>query len=55
MEIFNDNFCAWTNDLESRINFNKINSNFDCEWLIIGAGYTGLSCARKLAQLNLLI
>ncbi len=51
MEIFNDNFCAWTNDLESRINFNKINSNFDCDWLIIGAGYTGLSCARKLAQL----
>ncbi len=51
MEIFNDNFCAWTNDLESRINFNIINSNFDCDWLIIGAGYTGLSCARKLAQL----
>ena len=23
----------------------------DCEWLIIGAGYTGLSAARKLGQL----
>jgi len=22
-----------------------------CDWLIIGAGYTGLSAARKLAEL----
>ena len=25
--------------------------NENCDWLIIGAGYTGLSAARKLSQL----
>ena len=51
MEVVNDNNCSWINDLSSRIDTQIITSNSDCEWLVIGAGYTGLSAARKLAQL----
>ena len=51
MKIVNDSTCSWINDLTPRINIKTLKSNDDCEWLIIGAGYTGLSAARKLAQL----
>jgi glycine/D-amino acid oxidase-like deaminating enzyme len=30
----------------------NLTSNLDARWLVIGAGYTGLSCARRLAELN---
>ena len=49
--VFNDNNCAWINDLNSRSNTLTLSSNLDTEWLIVGAGYTGLSAARKLGQL----
>ena len=51
MEVTNDNGCSWINDLTPRTNIKTLKSNDDCEWLIIGAGYTGLSAARKLGQL----
>ena len=51
MKIVNDSTCSWINDLTSRTNIKSFESNEDSEWLIIGAGYTGLSAARKLAQL----
>jgi glycine/D-amino acid oxidase-like deaminating enzyme len=51
MEIVNDNNCGWINDLSVRSNIKTLSSNLDSEWLIIGAGYTGLSAARKLGQL----
>jgi len=49
--IKNDNSCSWINDLIPRNDIKTIQSNEDCEWLIIGAGYTGLSAARTLGQL----
>ena len=52
MKLNNDNNCSWINDLVSRTNINTLESNKDCEWLIVGAGYTGLSAARKLGQLH---
>ncbi len=52
MQVINDNSCSWINDLLPRTNIQSIEGNNDCEWLIIGAGYTGLSAARKLAELN---
>ena len=51
MKIFNDDFCSWINDLDQRTNIKSINTDQDCDWLIVGAGYTGLSAARKLGQL----
>ena len=51
MEVVNDNTCSWINDLASRNNIQTIQSHLDCEWLIVGAGYTGLSAARKLGQI----
>ncbi len=51
MEVVNDNQCSWINDLNPRSNFQILSYNLNGEWLIIGAGYTGLSAARKLGQL----
>ena len=52
MEVVNDKTCSWVNDLSPRSNTQILSSELNCEWTIIGAGYTGLSAARKLGQLN---
>ena len=52
MQIVNDNGCSWINDLDPRKNIKFLEKNDECEWLIIGAGFTGLSAARKLAELH---
>ena len=51
MRIINDNYCSWVNDLSPRTNIKTLSTNLNSEWLVIGAGYTGLSAARKLGQL----
>ena len=51
MGVINDNNCSWITDLIPRNNIQKLSCNLDCEWLVVGAGYTGLSAARKLGQL----
>tara|TARA_B110000967_G_scaffold169765_1_gene179388 strand:- start:627 stop:1931 length:1305 start_codon:yes stop_codon:yes gene_type:complete len=52
MNLVNDTTCAWINDLEIRKNYNILSKDQECEWLIVGAGYTGLSAARKLSELH---
>jgi len=51
MEVVNDNSCRWVKDLNPRTNIQTLSSDLSCEWAVIGAGYTGLSAARKLGQL----
>ncbi len=50
-KLINDKNCAWINDLKPRTNIKIISKNENCDWLIIGAGFTGLSAARKLGEL----
>ena len=52
MQIINDNNCGWIKDLSPRNKLNILKKNDECDWLIVGAGYTGLSAARKLSQLH---
>ena len=52
MKIHNDNSCSWINDLQPRSKIKILTKDKYCDWLIIGAGYTGLSAARKLSDLH---
>ena len=52
MQIINDSSCSWINDLNKRSNIKILSEDKYCDWLIIGAGYTGLSAARKLSELH---
>ena len=52
MYLVNDNNCSWVNDLNKRSNIKILEKNESCDWLIVGAGYTGLSAARKLSELH---
>ena len=51
MEVTNDNSCSWINDLNPRQNIKSLSNNISTNWLIIGAGFTGLSAARKLGDI----
>ena len=52
MNVVNDNNCSWINDLDTRSNIKTLEKDEFCDWLIVGAGYTGLSAARKLSELH---
>ena len=52
MHVINDRNCDWINDLPQRDNIKSLHNDVSCDYLIIGAGYTGLSAARKLSELN---
>ena len=52
MDLVNDNSCSWINNLDKRSNIKVINKDKFCDWVIVGAGYTGLSAARKLSELH---
>lgn len=48
----NDSGCGWIHDLPTRRPTPPLTKTVRCKWLVIGAGYTGLSAARKLAEQN---
>ena len=52
MNVVNDNSCGWINDLDKRFNIKTLDKDKSCDWLIVGAGYTGLSAARKLSEIH---
>ena len=43
---------GWVDLIPSRVPRPKLTSQVDTKWLVIGAGFTGLSCSRRLAELN---
>jgi len=52
MNVVNDKNCSWINDLNPRSKIKVLSENKSCDWLVIGAGYTGLSAARKLSEIH---
>ncbi|HIG36327.1 MAG TPA: FAD-binding oxidoreductase [Oceanospirillaceae bacterium] len=48
----NDNGCGWTQALDYRQANVELQGEQIADFVVIGAGYTGLSAARKFAQLN---
>ena len=52
MDLINNNFCGWTRQLPERSNFKLLDQDIYCDYLIVGAGYTGLSAARKLSDVK---
>jgi len=52
MKVHNDNGCVWLNNLPKRINIKTLNEDLTSDYLIVGAGYTGLSAARKLSEID---
>ena len=48
----NDNGCGWLNQIPKRTNIKTLNENLISDYLIVGAGYTGLSTARKLSEVD---
>jgi len=50
--IFDHETRGWVDLITPRLPKPKLTSNLDAKWLVIGAGFTGLSCARRLAELN---
>jgi glycine/D-amino acid oxidase-like deaminating enzyme len=47
-----DQTCGWINCLEPRSAFPKLDRDKKADWTIIGGGYTGLSFARRMAELR---
>ena len=52
MKILNDQECGWVKDLNKRSKIDTLKENLKCDFLIVGAGFTGMSAARKLAQID---
>ena len=52
MNIVNDNSCSWINQLPQRVQIKQLEKDLICDYLIIGAGFTGLSAARKLFEIE---
>jgi len=50
--LVKDNGCGWLNQLPKRINIKILNKDLISDYLIVGAGYTGLSAARKLSEID---
>ncbi len=48
----NDQTCGWINCLQPRKPFPKLTKDKSVDWVVIGGGYTGLSFARRLAELK---
>ena len=52
LNLINDNGCGWLNQLPNRTNIKTLKDDLTSDYLIIGAGYTGLSTARKLSEID---
>ena len=49
---FDQETKGWVDLIHPREPSKRLTTDLDARWVIIGAGFTGLSCARRLAELN---
>ena len=49
---FDQETKGWVDLIHPREPSMRLTVDLDARWVIVGAGYTGLSCARRLAELN---
>jgi len=52
MHLINDESCGWLRNLPQRSHYKELSNDLKCDYLIVGAGYTGLSAARKLSEVK---
>ena len=52
LNIINDNTCVWLTNLPKRTSYKTLTKDLNCDYLIIGSGFTGLSAARKLSEVD---
>ena len=52
MRVINDISCGWINSLPFRKYNKSLKENTFCDYLIVGGGFTGLSAARKLSEIE---
>ena len=52
MNVVNDIGCSYINDPDAWSNIKTLNKDEFCDRLIVGAGYAGVSAARKLSELH---
>ena len=52
MNILNDHNCGWINQLPKRTANKSLDRDLKCDYLIVGAGYTGLSAARSISNIK---
>ena len=52
MKILNDANCGWLNQIPKRKNINVLKEDLKCDYLVVGAGFTGLSAARQLGKIK---
>ena len=48
----NDNSCGWIKQLPSRRSNPSLSGEQHADWVVLGAGYTGLAAARQLSILH---
>ena len=49
---FDQETKGWVDLIHPREPSKRLTTDLDARWVIVGAGFTGLSCARRLAELN---
>ncbi len=51
-QAINDQTCGWVHTTSPAPQFPCLESNKQADWVIIGAGFTGLAAAYRIAELN---
>ncbi|MDH5353671.1 MAG: FAD-binding oxidoreductase [Gammaproteobacteria bacterium] len=51
-QTINDETCGWVHTTSKAPSFPRLEQNIQADWVIVGAGFTGLAAAYRIAELN---